>query len=115
MNDRIAIEAPRAESTAAQRRQLEEWAQGGRAPVPEHRGVHDLIERFARANPDAEEVLGPRPLSYADLLERSGHIARALCAQGIGRGDVVGLWLRDPNDCVTACVAVWRAGAAFVP
>ncbi|MDR0809181.1 MAG: amino acid adenylation domain-containing protein, partial [Gemmobacter sp.] len=54
-------------------------------------------------------------LSYRDLDRRSNALARALVQRGIGRGDVVGLWLGRGAGLVTAIIAVMKAGAAWLP
>lgn len=50
--------------------------------------------------------------AFADRIDR---VAAVLQAQGIGRGDVVGICMPGSVDAVTAIHAVLRAGAAFTP
>ncbi|MEU9408309.1 non-ribosomal peptide synthetase [Streptomyces sp. NPDC048281] len=54
-------------------------------------------------------------LSYAELARRTAELAGALRAHGVGRGDRVGIHLRRTADLPVALLAVWRAGAAYVP
>ncbi|MFC5065123.1 non-ribosomal peptide synthetase [Actinomycetospora atypica] len=53
--------------------------------------------------------------TYAELDERSGRVATALRARGLGPGDVVGVALPRTPDLVAALVGVLRAGAAYLP
>ncbi|MET9951141.1 non-ribosomal peptide synthetase [Streptomyces sp. NPDC006339] len=54
-------------------------------------------------------------LDFAALDRRSAALARALWAQGVRRGDRVGVHLGRTVDLPVALLAVWRAGAAYVP
>jgi amino acid adenylation domain-containing protein len=56
-----------------------------------------------------------RPLTYQDLIERSGRLARRLTEAGAGPGERVALFLERGADMAIAMLAVLRAGAAFVP
>jgi amino acid adenylation domain-containing protein len=58
---------------------------------------------------------GNEELSYGDLDRRSTAIAAALRQHGVGRGALVGVGLARSTDMIAALVAVWKAGAAFVP
>ncbi|MFI8962711.1 non-ribosomal peptide synthetase [Streptomyces sp. NPDC053493] len=54
-------------------------------------------------------------LDFAALDRRTAALARALRARGVGRGDRVGVHLARTVDLPVALIAVWRAGAAYVP
>ncbi|GAA3388270.1 non-ribosomal peptide synthetase [Streptomyces roseoviridis] len=54
-------------------------------------------------------------LDFAALDRRTAGLARALRARGVGRGDRVGVHLARTVDLPVALLAVWRAGAAYVP
>ncbi|KUL55313.1 non-ribosomal peptide synthetase [Streptomyces sp. NRRL F-4489] len=79
----------------------------------------DLIAERAAAAPGALAVdsLPPgRPgLTYGELDRRANRLAHRLRALGIGPGSLVGVSLRRGPALVTALLAVWRAGAAYVP
>ncbi|BBZ70946.1 AMP-dependent synthetase [Mycobacterium paraseoulense] len=56
-----------------------------------------------------------RSLSYADLDRRSAALAAALLAQGIGKGDHVGILMPNGIDWALAWFATTRIGAVAVP
>nr|WP_206745158.1 non-ribosomal peptide synthetase [Kitasatospora sp. CB01950] len=95
-------------------RVLEEWnetgADLGSATVPE------LFADWARRTPDAvAAVCGDQQVSYAELDARADRLARYLVDRGIGRESVVGLCLPRGSAMLTAILAVWKAGAAYLP
>lgn len=78
--------------------------------------VHQLIERQADLTPNAEAVCcGGDTLSYRELMERSEALAERLAARGVGPGQIVGLHLPRSCDLVVAALAIWKAGAAYLP
>ncbi|MEU9125509.1 non-ribosomal peptide synthetase [Streptomyces sp. NPDC048506] len=84
----------------------------GRRPV-------DALSRFRRAvadHPDRCAVRGSDgALTFAELDRRTARLARALTARGVAAGDRVGIALGRSTRLVVALLAVWRAGAAYVP
>ncbi len=60
-------------------------------------------------------VDGRRRLSYDDVWAQAGRQARGLVLQGVGPGDLVGLWMPRGIDLLIAQIAITRAGAAWVP
>ncbi|WP_254646935.1 non-ribosomal peptide synthetase [Streptomyces sp. GbtcB6] len=79
----------------------------------------DPLTRFlaaADASPGRTAVVAADGrLGYAELARCTAELAGALRAHGIGRGDRVGIHLRRTTDLPVALLAVWRAGAAYVP
>ncbi|MFD4657164.1 non-ribosomal peptide synthetase [Kitasatospora sp. NPDC058444] len=89
----------------------------------------DLLDRLratVAAHPERTAVLAPAGkagagkagadrLDFAELDRRTAALARALRERGIGRGDRVGVHLARTADLPVALLAVWRAGAAYVP
>lgn len=53
-------------------------------------------------------------LSYAELCERADTLAASLRRQGVAAGSLVALSLPRSAEFVVACLAVWRAGAAYL-
>jgi amino acid adenylation domain-containing protein len=87
---------------------------GGGRPVVGGVDRH-ILERVERW-PDAVAVEGGgRTLTYRQLERLSADLAHRLRARGVGLEDRVGVVLGREPETVAALLAVWRAGAAFVP
>ena len=101
--------------TAAERDQLASW-NATAAPVPSAGGVHELVAAVAARYPDAVAVSAPDgQLTYAGLTQRAGRLAAVLSAAGAGPETVVALCLPRGVDMVTAVLAAWWCGAAYLP
>ncbi len=88
---------------------------GGVLP-PDPRPVHELVFRHARTTPHVTAVTADdRALDYAALEHRARTVARALKDHGVAPGDRVGICLPRRTDLVVAVLAVWQAGAVYVP
>ena len=86
------------------------------AEVPAAGGVHELVAARAAASPDAVAVVsGSAWLSYRELEKRADLLAGCLRAAGAGPESVVGLCLPAGVDMLVAVLAVWKAGAAYLP
>ncbi|MEV4165077.1 amino acid adenylation domain-containing protein [Nonomuraea dietziae] len=80
------------------------------------RGVPELIEASAHGRPEAPAVLcGERTVTYGELWAGAGELAAALRGHGVREGDVVGVCLPRSIEAIVALLAVWRAGAAYLP
>ncbi|GAA0820316.1 amino acid adenylation domain-containing protein [Streptosporangium amethystogenes subsp. fukuiense] len=78
--------------------------------------VPEMIRRAARRTPEAVAVVcGRESVTYGELLARAGALAGVLREGGVGRGDVVGVCLPRSIEAITALLAVWWAGAAYLP
>ncbi|MFD7663920.1 amino acid adenylation domain-containing protein [Streptomyces sp. NPDC059788] len=78
--------------------------------------VPELFAARVTEAPDAVAVAdGRRTLTYRELDAESGRLAAYLNGLGVGRGDRVAVVLERSADLVVALLAVWRAGAAYVP
>ena len=77
--------------------------------------VHRLVERAAAANPDAVAVRhGDLGLTRGELVERSRGLAAHLLARGVAPGSVVAVRLDRSIEHIVACLAILRAGCAFL-
>ncbi|MGH3757787.1 non-ribosomal peptide synthetase [Actinophytocola sp.] len=87
-----------------------------KADLPGPQLVHELVDRAANTSPDATAVSsGSYLLTYAELVDRSTAVARALIAAGVRPGDVVAIRMDRSVDLIVAQLAVLRCGAAFLP
>ncbi|ROU08276.1 non-ribosomal peptide synthetase [Lysobacter enzymogenes] len=74
------------------------------------------FRRQADASPDAVAlVAGTSRLSYRELDESSTRLARRLVARGVRPGDTVAIALPRDEVLLSALLAVWKAGAAYLP
>ncbi|WKB55701.1 non-ribosomal peptide synthetase [Eleftheria terrae] len=86
------------------------------APEPAHACLHEWVEARAVQAPDAVAVeQDGRSLSYAELNARANRLARHLVALGVGADACVALCLERSPEMVVACLAILKAGAAYVP
>ncbi|MGW1429742.1 amino acid adenylation domain-containing protein [Streptomyces sp. NPDC002431] len=81
---------------------------------PAHPCVHEAFAAQAARTPDATALLFEQErVDYAQLHARAGALAGRLRAAGVGRGDVVGVYLPRGIALVAALLAVLRSGAAY--
>ncbi|MFB4285730.1 amino acid adenylation domain-containing protein [Nonomuraea sp. MTCD27] len=88
------------------------------AELPDHgqATVHGLVAEQARRTPAAYAVSDEQgTLTYAELDERAGRLARRLLANGAGPEVVVGVHVRPGVGAVVALLGVLKAGAAYLP
>ncbi|MFI0262350.1 amino acid adenylation domain-containing protein [Streptomyces sp. NPDC017056] len=79
-------------------------------------GVPGLVSRFARTTPDALAVTdGETSLTYAQLAAAARGFAGVLRERGVRPGDAVGVLLPHSVPTVVTQLAVWWAGAHYVP
>ncbi|HET7709473.1 MAG TPA: class I adenylate-forming enzyme family protein [Sphingomicrobium sp.] len=70
-----------------------------------------LFRTFSALYPDQEAVIaGDERLTFADLDRRSEELARALAARGIGKGDRIGLAMRNCSAWIVSYMAILKAG-----
>ncbi|MGW1726784.1 amino acid adenylation domain-containing protein [Streptomyces sp. NPDC002306] len=92
------------------------FARGPLLPKSVPTTVADAVLAAADARPDAVAVTGPEDsLTYAELVAWSGRVAAGLLDAGIGPGDVVGVSVPRDHLLPAVLLAVWRAGAAYLP
>ena len=74
------------------------------------------IERAAAHAPERDAVrCGGARLTYAELARRSNGLARILVAEGVRRGDRVGIFMNKSVDSAVAMHGIMKAGGAYVP
>jgi amino acid adenylation domain-containing protein/non-ribosomal peptide synthase protein (TIGR01720 family) len=85
-------------------------------PYPKHLTITRLFEEQAGAAPDHIAVVcGDLEITYRELNERTGRLARRLNEKGVSRGDVVGIFGDNSIEIVIAMLAVLKSGAAYLP
>ncbi len=86
------------------------------APYPIDQLVHEVIAAQAQRQPDAMALeWGNERLNFATLEAQAQDLARRLTARGVRRGDLVGLCLGREPALVLGLLAIWKAGAAYLP
>ncbi|MFF3653163.1 amino acid adenylation domain-containing protein [Streptomyces sp. NPDC002181] len=78
--------------------------------------VVDLFEARAAERPQATAVVAEdAELSYAELNRRANRLAHLLIARGLGPEDVVAMCLTRSAEQIVTLLAIWKAGAAYLP
>ena len=93
---------------------LEKWNDtAGEVPAST---VDELVAQAAAAHPDRTAVVcGDTRWTYRELVDRAARVAGRLRAEGIGPGDVVGVFPGRGAEMVAALLGVLRSGAAYLP
>ncbi len=93
------------------------WCVGGRMNI-----VHNCLDKWLGTPTQNRVALRwegeegtVRLLSYRDLYREVSRVAAALRAAGLGKGDVVGLYMPMTPEIVIALLAVARIGAVILP
>lgn len=118
----LAVASPADQVRHAEVLSAGEWQQvvrgwnDTRLTVPGVGGVHELVRTQVAEVPDAVAVVyGAECVTYAGLWERAGRVAGVLAAAGAGPESVVGVCLPAGPAMVATILAVWQAGAAYLP
>jgi fatty-acyl-CoA synthase len=83
---------------------------------PQARTLARVLEEKTRLQPNHPAVIATDGLlSYAELLEQSLLVARAMAAAGVRRGDFVGALLGNEARWIVVSMAAGLVGATFVP
>ena len=99
--------------TAAEQRAL---ISHGQRPAGDDVSVISMFERQVRQTPDAIAVIAAEQhLSYRQLDARANRVAQRLLDMGVGPETLVGLALPRSAELVVGLLAIFKAGAAFVP
>ncbi len=78
--------------------------------------LHELFEDQACWTPRAPAIVGPwGTITYGELDRQTGRLAAYLRTLGVGPDVTVGVYMERRPEFVVACLAVLRAGGAFLP
>ncbi|MEV8639238.1 amino acid adenylation domain-containing protein, partial [Streptosporangium sp. NPDC051023] len=111
-----SISRPDLLTPAERQRILVDWNDTATSDRPALTGIHQLFERQVLRRPDAvAAVSGQDSLTYDELNRRANRLANHLVGLGAGRGHIVGVCLDRDLDLVVALLAIFKAGAAYVP
>ncbi|MEU8379424.1 amino acid adenylation domain-containing protein [Streptosporangium sp. NPDC048865] len=95
-------------------RLLSSW-HGPEAAYP-RRCLHELIAERARLTPDADAVVSAGgTLTYRQLEERAGALARRLRERGAGAETPIAVCLPRSAELIVALLAVLKTGGCYVP
>ncbi|HEY6802574.1 MAG TPA: amino acid adenylation domain-containing protein [Pyrinomonadaceae bacterium] len=102
--------------TAAEQRQiLDEWNRTATG-YPRESCLPQLIEAQTAGTPGAVAISDRNgALTYDQLNQRANRLARLLIEQGVGPETVVPLLMNRQMDFVTAMLALFKTGAAYLP
>ena len=96
-------------------RLLVEWNRTS-APYPSQRTVPQMFVEQADRTPDASALrFGERTMTYRELRGAAAAVAAELAAQGVQRGDLVGLYAERGLEVPAAVLGILAAGATYVP
>lgn len=85
-------------------------------PFPHLNSTCSQFEQQARSTPDRIAVQDVNSqYSYCELDARANQLAHLLRANGVKHGDPVGLCLERNKEIAVVVLAIWKAGAAYVP
>ena len=109
MNSQLCIVA------STDRDQMQDLSQVSELGYP-HVTTEQLIDAEATSDPERQAVVaGEASLDYGSLVRRANGLAHLLADRGVASGDLVAVALEPGCDLVVALLAVWKAGAAYVP
>jgi amino acid adenylation domain-containing protein len=101
--------------SAHERASLLAWS-GAPVGDPPPACVHELFEAQAAATPDAIAIADAgATLTYRQLNARANRLAHYLRAQGVERGQRVGVCLERSSALIFTLLAILKSGAAYVP
>ncbi|MDQ2980089.1 MAG: condensation domain-containing protein, partial [Acidobacteriota bacterium] len=102
--------------TEAERRRIViDWNDTAR-DYPADQRLHELFEARVETSPRAVALReGSRQIEYGALNRDANRLARYLRSNGVGPGSIVGVCLERSAWTVTALLAIFKAGAAYVP
>ncbi|HEY0607317.1 MAG TPA: amino acid adenylation domain-containing protein, partial [Herpetosiphonaceae bacterium] len=101
--------------TGTEQQLLQDWNATGR-DVPFDRTFQQLFEAQTARTPDAVAALyADLRITYAELNRRANQLAHLLIEQGVGPETVVALLANRGVEFLTAVLAIFKAGGAYLP
>lgn len=85
-------------------------------PAPAVSSMHEWFVQQVQQTPDAPAVqFGDEHLTYRMLDAYSNQLARVFQHHGVGHEQIVGIRMERSLEMIVALLAIWKAGAAYVP
>ena len=100
---------------AGERRAVLEEFNDTLLPLPATTMAAIFEERAEHAPQAIAIVQGERSMSYGELNQRANRLAHCLIEKGVGPESLVGIALERSADMMAAIIAIWKAGAAYLP
>lgn len=95
--------------------QLSSWSNGTSHEIS-HLGILERIQQHAHSTPEKVAIKSKNDsLTYEQLNQLSGDISQRLLERNIGSGSIIGLYMTRGPLQIATLLAVWRAGAAYLP
>ncbi|QGU08338.1 Linear gramicidin synthase subunit D [Corynebacterium occultum] len=86
------------------------------AEAPPKRTLYEVLATTAQLNPEAAAIDDGEIITYSELMDAVHELARELHANGVRRGDRIGVRMSSgTKDLYIAILATIAAGAAYVP
>ena len=90
--------------------------ESGTFNYPRHRCVQELIEdQVAQRGEEAAVIFRDQRLTYRELNNRANQLSHYLIRSGLRPGTLVGVMLERSLEMLIGLLAVWKAGAAYIP
>jgi amino acid adenylation domain-containing protein len=78
--------------------------------------VLTMFEKAVKASPEATALtFGKQSFSYAELNSQANQLAHLLVQRDVSESDIVGVLQERSIDMVVTMLAIWKAGAAYLP
>lgn len=94
---------------------LETWNETSSESPPGAVFSRQFEARAVRTPTATALVYDQREIRYGELNRRANRLARVLHGRGIGRGHLVGVCVPRGTEMIVATLAIWKAGAAYLP
>lgn len=108
LQPRIALQPPAAASLTHQ--EITYWK------FSPHLTLQDLFRTAVEQHAGKTAVvMGNDQVTFAALDQASNQLAHYLATRGIGKGDLVPVWMERSIDLIVALIAVQKTGAAYIP